>query len=193
MDSARRGGHRHCRSPSPGTYHERMAPANPARADSHDTEWMRLGPDDEDFAVQARSGWALSRERGHPPPPPCGGRLACLNNCGPSAHCGRDARAPRTRHVRGRVPDPRERGHPPPPPCGGRLARLNTRVGLRPTCGRDARAPRKIRSATANPFMPRGDQPDHERMGPFRSAPRSNRVQSGVKACPDTCLLPDRR
>ena len=43
-------------------------------------------------------------ERGHPPPPPCGGRLARLNtpvglrrvvHCRPPAGCGRDARAPR--------------------------------------------------------------------------------------------------
>ena len=40
-------------------------------------------------AMGGRAPW----ERGHPPPPPCGGRLARLNTCGPSAHL----RAGRTR------------------------------------------------------------------------------------------------
>ena len=96
--------------------------------------------------------WCLSRERGRPALPPCGGRLARLNNGGPPAGCsfaasgpgGRDARAPRK--CRSAWALSWERGY---------LARLNTRVGLRtpvglrPTCGRDARAPRKCRSAWA--------------------------------------------
>ena len=44
----------------------------------------------------ARSADPTPGKRGHPPPPPCGGRLARFNTRGgPAAHCGRDARAPR--------------------------------------------------------------------------------------------------
>ena len=86
-------------------------------------------------AIGGRNPW----ERGH---------LARLNTGGPSAHCGRDARAPRKDRSASMLSW--DRGHPPPPPCGGRLARLNTRVGLRRVvhcrppagCGRDARDPR---------------------------------------------------
>ena len=62
------------------------------------------------------------RERGHP---------ARLNNSGPLARCGRDARAPRKSRSAWALS--RERGH---------LARLNN-SGPLAHCGRDARAPRE--------------------------------------------------
>ena len=109
----------------------------------------------------------VSGERGHPPPPPCGGRLARFNTpVGLRPTCGRDARAPRNPSARrlspgARASCPLQLTGGPAAHCGrvarapgdhrsarrlpwdrGRLARFNTPVGLPPTCGRDARAPR---------------------------------------------------
>ena len=69
--------------------------------------WRGLAPRGMKGSMSPRR---FSWERGHPPPPPCGGRLARLNNRGPSAGCsfvasgqgGQDARAPRA-HTRKRT------------------------------------------------------------------------------------------